>query len=234
MKRLIAAISGLCLLATSAVGFYQSRDSNYNISISGGGGGGFSLVSHTSAVNSATTPGINTTGANLIVIFTTRESSAPTDSLGNTWTPITNLTEGNSIGALYYKFNPTTGAAQTFTSSGTNGTIEVQAWSGASVGLDPGLHSAAGSTTSSATVQPGSLTPSGNNELLVSGASLAGGSTYSVNSSFTISDANNFTGGSTFGGAMGYFVQSTAAAVNPTWSVSAAQADQMAAMAVFK
>src|SRR6185437_2245725 len=79
VKRLIAAISGLCLLATSAVGFYQSRDSNYNISISGGGGGGFSLVSHTSAVNSATTPGINTTGANLIVIFTTRESSAPTD-----------------------------------------------------------------------------------------------------------------------------------------------------------
>lgn len=39
MKRLAAALFGLCLIATSAVGFYQSRDSNYNIAISSGGGG---------------------------------------------------------------------------------------------------------------------------------------------------------------------------------------------------
>lgn len=39
MKRLIAAIAGLCLLATSAIGFYQSRDSNYNIAIVSSGGG---------------------------------------------------------------------------------------------------------------------------------------------------------------------------------------------------
>lgn len=38
MKRLIAAIAGLCLLATSAIGFYQSRDSNYNVAIATGSG----------------------------------------------------------------------------------------------------------------------------------------------------------------------------------------------------
>jgi hypothetical protein len=36
VKRLIVAIAGLCLIATAAFGFYQSRDSNYNVAISGG------------------------------------------------------------------------------------------------------------------------------------------------------------------------------------------------------
>lgn len=38
MKRLAAALFGLCLIATSAVAFYQSRDSNYNIAIVASGG----------------------------------------------------------------------------------------------------------------------------------------------------------------------------------------------------
>jgi hypothetical protein len=38
VKRLAAALFGLCLIATSAIGFYQSRDSNYNISIASSGG----------------------------------------------------------------------------------------------------------------------------------------------------------------------------------------------------
>lgn len=41
MKRLFTAIVGLCLIATTALAFYQSRDSNYNSTFVSGGGGGY-------------------------------------------------------------------------------------------------------------------------------------------------------------------------------------------------
>ena len=39
MKHILAAIVGLCLVATAATAFYQSRDSNYNQNIVSSGGG---------------------------------------------------------------------------------------------------------------------------------------------------------------------------------------------------
>lgn len=37
MKHFFAAVISLCLIATGATAFWQSRDSNYNVSVSGGG-----------------------------------------------------------------------------------------------------------------------------------------------------------------------------------------------------
>jgi uncharacterized protein YceK len=92
VKRLAAALFGLCLIATSAVAFYQSRDSNYNIaivasgcsavlSLDGSGQGNTSIVTVTAT--------ITTTNANdLIVAIVDDPGGSPTiaDTSLLTWT----------------------------------------------------------------------------------------------------------------------------------------------------
>lgn len=206
------------------------------------------LISNTCAAStggtgvSVTTSAINTTGATLIVIsvsyLQTTGVALPTDSAGNTWTGLTGQeVSGNTSNILFYKTNPTTSATQTFTENHSNNfpSICVFAFSGTLLSspfdVQNGSHS-----TSTATLATGSVTPSLNNELLITGFGVSNaGSTMSINSGYTIPAGGQVAGAASnaYGTAMAYLVQGTASSSNPTWTNSAS-GDLASTIATFK
>jgi hypothetical protein len=190
----------------------------------------WNLVAHTVGASTSgtyhnatvSTGAINTTGANLIVVsIAFNQYAIPfggtfTDSLGNTWTLIQQTSGTTALSEMYCCYNPTVGANHTFSFesyyANNNVTIGVLAFSGAKSGLDQ--------SNSSAGASPGSVTPTANNELLVTFAQTSGGTGQApsgVSSPFTVVDTFTETAYA-YGFAHAYMTQGTAAAENPTWS----------------
>jgi hypothetical protein len=198
-------------------------------SVTSGGGGGIALVSQVlyspNAGSATTSPTINTTGASLIVVVVgTYDGWAPTamvDSASNTWTALTSYVGGGQAIRIYYKLSPTTSSTHTFTPTVPQTyycTFTVMAFSGvASYQSTAGENGFAGGPTGD-TIQPGSVTPSVNGALIVSGVSCYGvGASPTINSSFDATYGVAKFGNAAMGGAA-YKVQTTAAAINPTWT----------------
>ena len=196
--------------------------------------------SKSSAGPTFTTSGVNTTGADLLIVFITSGSTTPSlsDSFSNTWTLIASITGSHGLSYLYYCSAPTVGAGHTFTTDKTNfGTITVQAWSGSAASPLDQFSSFGTSTTT--TVQPGSITPLSNNELIICGSfsGLVAIAEPTVDSGFTIPAGSGFAGvpGTNYGGeALAYLEQTSAAAVNPTWTYASNTGDGQAIIASFK
>jgi hypothetical protein len=224
---------------------------------SGSGGGVFSEVGAGSSclgatgLQSCTTTGFNTTGADLyIVTVGTYLADATTvtvsDTQSFTWTPGTNCNpggNGNEVAIWYSQGGAGTGSHTVTVTppAGGGGYIAVTftAWKGSTASpLD--RQNCAG-TMGATSVQPGSITPSVNGELIVTAANAGNASTsWSVNSGFTIGPTVCGNSGSQQS-AMAYLIQATAAAVNPTPSSlnpcssgSAVSVTQNAAIASFK
>lgn len=186
------------------------------------------LVTNTSGVGTATaatTGSVNTTGANLVVVAVVEQqgvTGALSDNKSNTWTPLTASEIAGGVGGkLYYSSSPTVGSGHTFTIGTSSApTIYAQAFSGVSTST-PFDQQNGGTATGGTTVQPGSVTPSQNNELIVTMLGFNGAATpTSINSSFVKTDEQNFGAGNNYGGAMAYLIQTSLAAVNPTWTDS--------------
>lgn len=169
---------------------------------------------------------IDTTGATLLVVAIgnyTGFSVTPTlsDSKGNTWSQLTAKTHGETRSVLYYCASPTVGSGHTFTIAGnsTYAAICVSAFSGAH---SSPFDTENGSAWNGTSAQPGSVTPSEDSALVVSGLSLRGlyatGQSASINSGFTISDESLGVDLQSLHCALAYAIQTTATAVNPTWS----------------
>lgn len=197
-----------------------------------------STTAGSAAGTTVTTSGIDTTGANLIVVAVSYYSlSDPTltDSKGNTWTALT-ARELNSTAAsvkLFYCVPTSVGSGHTFTATqaSTFPTVSVSAFSGAAASP---FDQQSGSATSGAVTsfQPGSITPSENNCVLVTGIT-TGGTAHTINSSFNATSIGNNAAGANMGGGIAYKIQTTAGAENPTWSWTTS-AGKAAAMASFK
>jgi hypothetical protein len=178
----------------------------------------YSVVAHT--IGGSPTSGIDTTGADLIVVVEGCTAFGTfSDSKSNTWTALSDWTASGDAVLLRCRYcqAPTVGSGHTFSSSGgLQTTLSVIALSG-SVGtpLDQQNFMASQGTP----VQPGSITPGANNEVLITaGAGYVGGSDFTaIDSGFTISDHASF---GTFGVSQGmaYLIQTTATSENPTWT----------------
>jgi len=194
------------------------------------------------SVGTATTSSaIDTRGAVLIAISVSYPIggsfvfNAPTDNPGaspaNTWIPGTPKVNGSSAVVIYYCINPTTDASHTFSNNCTEfavvgffSTIEVQVF-GTATGISIDKQNG-GTTTFGTTVQPGTVTPSATNELIVTGIGQNGGgggagNPFSIDSSFAVSPGTapaNGSGG--IPGAMAYKIKTDALAENPTWTSS--------------
>jgi hypothetical protein len=81
----------------------------------------------------------------------------------------------------------------------------------------------------------GSVTPSAANELVVTaeGQGAAGGSPFTINLGFTITDQKAQVGGQADGGGLAYLIQTTATAVNPTWT-GVSNGNMVVTIATFK
>lgn len=195
-----------------------------------GGGGGIALVAHTAAGSTdgvnVTTPAIDTTGSTLIVIQIAQHDAhhgTLSDSKGNTWTALTDVTGAFTIDAkLYYCTNPTVGSGHTFTITGASGTlpaIAVAAFSGTKTASTPYESDTVNGSGAGTSRQPGSLTPSVAKSLVVCGLPVGTAATgIGVDSGMTLLDT--VLGNSNhYGIALAYLVQAGAGtAINPTWS----------------
>ena len=202
------------------------------------------LVTHTQLAGPSgggTTSAINTTGASLLVLTVSEYAagplSLPTDSKGNTWTGLTTRTAGSTYGRIFYAVNPTVGTGHTFTLSGANSfcVVDVLAFSGVDTSSPFDVQNGASSLSGAATQAPGSVTPSANNSVVITGiAAESPGTTATVDLSFTITDQSGQVNGVNFAGAAAYLIQTTAGAVNPTWTYSSGTVSTAATIAVFK
>jgi hypothetical protein len=187
----------------------------------------FALVVNTGAgsttANNVTTSAIDTTGASLIVcaVGSTHGVSANvSDSKSNTWSSLTLRQPSSGVRhRLWYVASPVVGTGHTFTvtTSGGAPAICVTAWSGAHTSP---FDVENGATTNSGTsLATGSITPSENDELVIAGISNdTAASARTIGSGFTITDDITYVAGQHKPSTQAYLIQTTAAAVNPTWS----------------
>lgn len=186
----------------------------------------YSLVNHVAAgsvnTNDITTAAIDTSGSDILIAVTSYYATGTdsvTDSKGNTWVKLNDYTNGafNRVTISYVK-SATVGTNHTFTSSGANGSfpaIAVAAFSGSNTSAP--FDQQNGSTSSDT---PGSITPTTDNQLIISGIStLSGaGSAPTIDSGFTVTDSHGNAASAYAGYGLAYKIQTTAAAVNPTWT----------------
>jgi hypothetical protein len=182
-----------------------------------------------SDANAVTTTGINTAGASLIVLLVSTASNlTPTDSQSNTWTGLTVRTGafGGDL-RLWYVASPTTHASHTFSASGTgeNPTICAAAFSGTAASP---FDQQNGAYPLTQPISPGSITPSEDNCLVVTGAGVYTTTSMTVDSPYTMLNAIAGVGGLHWDGNLAYHIQTTATATNPVFVTSAEPTDSTA------
>lgn len=206
------------------------------------------LLTHTAAgsttSNNVTTTAIDTSGANLVVIAVTSYGGtaiAPTDSKGNTWTGLTlQVTAGTARSRLFYCSPCTVGSGHTFTATTTTNypSLAVASFSNILTSSPFDVESGA-ITNSGTTVSTGSITPSQNNELIVSGIAAGaigdpdGGVSKTIGAGMAIIDQVLYSAGQHLSGGLAYKVQTAATAINPAWSW-ATTSDAAVTIASFK
>jgi hypothetical protein len=168
---------------------------------------------------------INTTGASLIVVAVAAFGSDPTltDNKGNTWTSLTVYGTSGQRVRLAYCSAPIVGTGHTFALAAAGGSapaLAVSAWTGVDV-YDGVVNGAF--TYGSASQVTGSITPAGNNRLVLTAFSYGGAQSASgVSAPFTIlTPTIASVGGATVGCAAAYESQTTATARSATWTLPA-------------
>lgn len=178
-----------------------------------------------SGLTGATTAGLNTTGADFLIIGLACDDAfnqTPSDSKGNTWTQVsTSYTQTNVRVRMWYAPGTSVGTSHTFTATGGGGLVGcIFALALAGVKQSGAFDQINGANGFASTLATGSITPSENNEICVTVMGInASGTPISINSSFIETNTEiNFGAGDHYGGCMAYLIQTTAAAVNPTWT----------------
>jgi len=197
-------------------------------------------------INGGTTGGptspIDTTQANLFVACLTYDSnSGPitiSDTFGNTWIPLTeriSLAGGpaNVKARFYYVLNPSAGFPHIFTYSGTNSFMQAFLFFFRGVASFD-VENGAGSFPAN-TIQPGSISPAEDNELVITVASFFEQNNTGftgVTNGFTFAGSTGVTG-QRFPIGVGYKIQTNRNNENPVWSYIT-NAAGVAAIASFK
>jgi hypothetical protein len=188
-------------------------------------------VAHTGKTSgdqqAVTSDPIDTSIANLIIVGIGSYSAvnavgALSDSRGNTWQPLTEKGAGATQSAqlFYCEGTGIGGAGHTFSVASVALTYPVILVMAIKTAATSPFDQENGVDGAGPTLQPGSVTPLEDNELVVSflGYQVTGGST--IDSGFTQSDDIDNSPALGVGGSMAYKIQTTAQAENPTWTVT--------------
>lgn len=182
-----------------------------------------------SAVDAGTTSG--TLLVAVLHYYSALGATPISDSKGNTWTARTDYTSAAGYHIkVYYCVNPTVGASHTFSSTADYCSISLVGVTGNNA--TPYDTESGNNSTSASTLQPGSITPSVNGCLLVTGLTVGNSSAGSIDSGFTLGPSTSVN--AAIGSSFAYKIQSTAAAINPTWSNGAGASPMIVDIAAFK
>ncbi len=170
--------------------------------------------------SNATTVGVDTSGANLIVVATAYDGTTvrtPTDNKSNTpYTLVINNTSGTPRTYLHFYLNPSVGTGHTFSiaASAQSPAIAMVAFSGVATS------SALDQSSQAAARQPGSITPSEDNEVVITASAHgSAGNAPTVDTPFSSHLTASIVGaGPNYAIGLAYEIQTTATARNPTWS----------------
>lgn len=187
-----------------------------------GAGAGIGASSVTTSLNP-----INSTGATLIVFHVSRNTESCTigDNKGNTFTLIQSVTSGTMVSEVYYctPSAANTGINHYFTYQGcvppgAMPSIDIIVLSGTNSSASIDQQNSA-SLSSALSGQPGSITPTANNEIVITTVN-AGTSTAAptISAGYSVSSSINFTTGRHVASGMAYSIQTLATATNPTWT----------------
>jgi hypothetical protein len=187
--------------------------------------------------NGGTTGTFSSTGDDLLVIFLSYWTlpGTLTDSASNTWVHVGSTTyNSNSQEFLrcYYVKSMTTSGTHSITASGTGSRASVVAASFAGSHLTAPLdqYNGAGNIFQT-TFQPGSITPSENNCLVIA-AGCHDDNSATVNSSMT--EIDDLDGQSNISMLHAYIIQTTAGAINPTFTTPSQSTRVIAEIVSFK
>ncbi len=210
----------------------------------GGSSGGvmaaaFVIETKGGATTTFTTAGVDTSGGNLVVVVVGYSVAggipAISDNKSGSYTQIgTGKDNGTNGVVLFYAKNVACGANHQFTvTGGSFCAVCVEVFSGTDA-TSPKDQSNESAGSGGTTHQPGSITPTTNGQVLVTGlANGVGTENLTVDNSFITVNNNQFSGGVHYGVSASYTIQSTAAAINPTWTSDASSTDA-AAISSFK
>lgn len=197
----------------------------------------------------ATNIGVDTSGANFLLAVSCDYSGAgndlaggtlPTisDSKSNTWSKLTQYITPNTSTqvTVWYSKNPTVGSAHTVTATGSYNCAFFMAFSGVDTSAPFDVENGTGVNMPGSTIQPGSITPASNGELLFLISSVDAGvtSAYTTNNSFTNGDSVDSSLGINEGGYWSYLIQETAGAINPTITFNNTQVSVAVTIKAFK
>lgn len=205
-------------------------------------GGAIALIAHTGIQGNPSgagpTSGVDTTGSNSCFVavqwYELAADPAIADSFGNTgYVKLTSYTgPGNTRTAIFYKLGATCGPGHTWTASGSTVYASIEAAAFSNVLTSGAFDVENGASAAATTIQPGSITPSVNGSLILTCVCAQNNTTPSINLGFTITDDEQYAAANNFGGTMAYLIQTSAAAVNPTWTLGSG--NYSAAIASFK
>jgi hypothetical protein len=192
-------------------------------------------------INGGTSTGHDTSGADTVFISVSHQVAlaSTVDSNGNTWTEIRTQDSGSGVKDTLFRLGTpaapaTVGPGHTFTVTGTSGNIgiAVVGFAGGATSNVDDQENSAGALFGS-TIAPGSITPTVDNTLVISGAACSDVNPNSINGGFTVA-ASRADGGFSLGVGIAYLVQTSAAAANPTWTLSGSATHEVATIANFK
>jgi hypothetical protein len=189
----------------------------------------YAFIGHISAAgpNTFTSSALDTTGADFIAIVVTENtagSATISDSKSNTWNILSEQTNSINPSCVIYYAAATgkTGSGHTFTATGSSifSVLTVMAFSGAKVSAPIDVQAGTGGAGFVNTAAPGSITPTEDNELIISGFAWNAAMTITSVTGATAFFQTNFTGGTNYGGGGAYVIQTTAGAINMAWNFS--------------
>lgn len=189
-------------------------------------------------VSGGTTTGVDTSAYTALVVvldYYKAGGANLSDSKGNTWTKVADGIDAstNCASTMYYCDAPTVGTGHTFTTTSQYcGLTAIGITGEATSFYDTSTGRGGFDASPYTTFQPGSVTPSVNNCLLITSAYQAA-PTGGVTTPSGYTSLANWAFGTAFPGGVAYKIQGTAAADNPTWGVSATS-NVAANIAVFK
>jgi hypothetical protein len=144
-----------------------------------------------SGANTFTSGTLDTSGADLLVVVVTEGTAGAvtlSDSKSNTWNPLTEQSAVAPACVIYYaKAAGKTGTGHTFTATGSSifCVLNVMAFSGSDATAPFDQQNGAGGGSFTSTAAPGSITPTVDNELIISG--------FAWNASLTITSVTGAT-----------------------------------------
>jgi hypothetical protein len=185
-----------------------------------------------------TTAPFSTIGASLVYfVVSDFQSSAKTTLTNNHGDTIIEGTEQSTVGGarvrLCWIINPTSDANYTVTATGAGSNYPSICAESRGGGNVAPFDQQNGAQINNTFGSPGSVTPTENNELVVTVEGHSAAGSLSVDSGFGSLRQQDFVGGTSFGSAMASLVQTTAGAVNPVWTTTTSQISA-AAIGTFK